>query len=84
MMDLNMLQKNTEPGVDRFVLEQNIQQCWSMVEDIKLLNESVLERNLTTDEISNVLLGLESLYQLKFLKLWETFETLIHHEKITC
>lgn len=81
-MDLNMSQKNIEPGVDRFDLEQNIQQCWSIVEEVKLLNECVLERNLSADEISNVLLGLESLYQLKFLKLWETFETLIHHKKI--
>ena len=84
MMDLNMSQKNIEPGVDRFDLEQNIQQCWSIVEEVKLLNECVLERNLSADEISNVLLGLESLYQLKFLKLWETFETLIHHKKIAC
>lgn len=83
-MDLNMSQKNIEPGVDRFDLEQNIQQCWSIVEEVKLLNECVLERNLSADEISNVLLGLESLYQLKFLKLWETFETLIHHKKIAC
>ena len=48
-MDLNMLQKNTEPGVDRFDLEQQIQQCWSIIEDLKLLNESVLEKDLSTD-----------------------------------
>lgn len=81
-MDLNMSQKNTELGVNRFDLEQDIQQCWSITQDIKLLNESVMERALSTDEICNILLGLESLYELKFLKLWETFETLLHAKKI--
>ena len=84
MMDLNTLQNVTEPGADRFDLEQHIQQCWSIIEDIKLLNEGVLERNMTVDQISNVLLGLESLYELKFIKLWETFETLVNHKKIIC
>ena len=77
-----MSQKNTELGISRFDLEQDIQQCWSITQDIKLLNESVLERSLSTDEISNVLIGLESLYELKFLKLWETFETLLQAKKI--
>lgn len=81
-MDLNTLPNTIEPGVDRFDLEQQIQQCWSIIEDIKLLNESVLERDLTTDQISNVLLGMESLYNLKFEKLWDIFTVLIGHKKI--
>lgn len=61
---------------DIFDLEQSIMNCWSVVEDIKLLNENVCDRPkpLTEDEISNILIGLESLYQLKFDKLWANFE----------
>jgi glycosylphosphatidylinositol transamidase (GPIT) subunit GPI8 len=63
---------------DRFDLEQEIMRCWNVVEDIKLLNTFVLENTpdgaqLTTDEISNYLLGLESIYELKFQQLWKTF-----------
>lgn len=84
MMDLNTSQNNIEPGVDCFDLEQHIQQCWSITQELKLIQEFVLERNLSVDEISNALLGLETLYELKFLKLWETFESLVKHKKITC
>ena len=63
---------------DRFDLEQEIMKCWNVVEDIKLLNTYVLEgtpdgTQLTTDEVSNYLLGLESIYELKFHQLWKTF-----------
>ena len=62
---------------DRFDLEQQIFDCWHIVDDIKVLNESICESNLTADEVANVLIGLEQLYQLKFDKLFRTFETCI-------
>ena len=68
--------------IDRFELEQNITACWSIIEDIKLLHENVLEKSMTTDDISNNLIGLEYLYSMKFEKLWETFEHLIAEKKI--
>ncbi len=55
-------------------LEQSIMNCWNIIEDLKMLNEAVLERDLTDDEISNILLGIERLYNLKFEKLFELFE----------
>lgn len=59
-----------------FDLEQNIQNCWNVVDDINLLCESVLERDLTKDEISNALLGMKTLYQLKFEKAFSDFENI--------
>lgn len=68
----------------RFDLEQQIMDCWQVVDDLKVLFENVVEdENLTKDSISNVILGLEELYQMKFDKLFRTFEQYIkeEHEK---
>jgi hypothetical protein len=63
---------------DRFDLESDIMNCWSIVEDIKELNRCMLDRRkMTEDEISNYLLGLETIYQVKFERLFETFEKLV-------
>lgn len=61
----------------RFDFEQQIMDCWHIVDDVKILCESVLEKDLEKDQIANVLLGLEQLYQLKFEKMFLTFENLI-------
>lgn len=66
----------------RFDLEQDIMNCWHVVDDLKILCEGVLEKDLTKDEIANILLGLEQLYQLKFEKLFDVFETLIRNGDI--
>jgi hypothetical protein len=72
---------------DRFDLESDIMNCWSIVEDIKELNRCMLDRRkMTEDEISNYLLGLETIYQVKFERLFETFEKMLQqgqfvHEK---
>lgn len=72
---------------DRFDLEQQILDCWKIVDDIKLLDKNVLEGtveggNLTQDEISNYLMGLESIYGLKFQQMFDTFSKLISQKKI--
>ena len=72
---------------DRFDLEQQIMGCWNVVEDVKMLNTAVLEGRpgsgqLSTDEISNYLLGLESIYQLKFEQLFDTFSILVSNKQI--
>lgn len=70
--------------VDRFDLEQDILNCWNVTKDIELLYENVLERSpeMTTDEIANALLGLQTLYEMKFDKMWRHFEQLIKEKKI--
>jgi hypothetical protein len=68
--------------MSRFDLEQQIMDCWHIIDDVKILNEYILESDLTKDQISNALLGLEEIYQMKFDKLFRTFEKLVHSEKI--
>lgn len=61
----------------QFDLEQQIMDCWGVVEDLDTLYEGVMELNMTRDQVSNVLLGMNALYQLKFERCFETFEKLI-------
>ena len=55
-------------------LEQEIMKAWQVVDDIDLLLENVMETDMSTDDIANVLLGLESVYSMRFQKLVNTFE----------
>jgi hypothetical protein len=65
---------------NRFDMEQEIMNCWNVCEDLETVCEGVLEREINQDQISNVLLGMKELYQLKFEKLWENFEALCHEQ----
>ena len=67
---------------NRFDFEQEIMACWNIVEELKVLHEGVLERDLTSDQVSNILLGLAEIYQLKFDILFSTFEQLISKKEI--
>ena len=62
---------------DRFDFEQEIMDCWRVTDDLQCLHDAILEKNLDTDEIVNILLGLISLYNLKFDTLFNTFENYI-------
>jgi len=67
---------------ERFELEQQIMNCWSVVDDLDTLFEEVCENDeFTQDQISNILLGLKELYQLKFEKLFRQFEQSIRETK---
>jgi hypothetical protein len=68
---------------DRFDLEQDIMKCWNITDDIDMLMENVMERDMSTDDIANALLGLKTLYNMKFEKMFADFETLVHKKKIT-
>lgn len=61
----------------RFDLEQQILQCWNMCDDLEVVAEAVLDRDMKPDDIVNVLNGIKGLYQLKFEKCFETFENLL-------
>ena len=65
----------------RFDMEQEIMDCWHITDDLDVLMENVLERDLNADTITNVLLGLKTLYQMKFERLFDTFETLVHERE---
>ena len=55
--------------VDRFDLEQQIMQCWGMVDDLRAFANS----GATTDEFQ----ALARVYDRKFDILFETFSTMI-------
>ena len=62
---------------DRFDFEQDIFNCWHIVDDLKQLYEMCWDRNKTPDDIANVLLGLQTLYDDRFSQLMVSFERLI-------
>jgi len=66
---------------DRFDLEQLILKNWEVVTEIKHLRE-LMESKPTQDQVENYLLGLETIYEVKFNKLWDCFEELCQHQKI--
>ena len=61
---------------NRFDFEQQLLECWGVTTDIKTVYEGVCDSNpaMTEDQITNALIGLEALYELKFEKLWHMFE----------
>lgn len=63
--------------VNDFDFEQQIMDCWGIVEDLKTLTQGTLEMNLSKDTIANITLGMADLYQLKFNLLFDTYERLI-------
>ena len=76
-------QRRMTSSKTRFDLEQEILYCWNIVDDIKLIHNHHLDkRKLTDDELSNVLIGLQELYQIKFETLFETFEACITKKEI--
>ena len=56
-------------------LEQRITECWNVVEDIKAVYTVHQDmRELSVDEMSSILMGIQHLYQIKFELLFDTFE----------
>jgi hypothetical protein len=62
---------------DRFDFEQQIMSCWHVTTDIKDLSEEVLEGDMSKDQITNVLIGMEQMYEIRFNKLFRQFEQLV-------
>ena len=59
---------------NRFDFEQQIMDCWNVVEDVKTVFETVMNTDADTDTVANALLGISTLYNLKFDKLFGMFE----------
>ncbi len=64
----------------RFDLEQAIMDCWHIVDDMKILSLHVCDHGLDRDKVTNILVGLEQLYQIKFEHLLSLFETYVREE----
>ena len=67
---------------DRFDLEQLILKNWEIATEIKHLRELISDGKPTQDQVENYLLGLETIYEVKFNKLWDCFEQLCQNQKI--
>jgi hypothetical protein len=64
---------------DRFDLEQEIMECWNVTRDLQNLYDC---EELCEDHKLNYLLGVITIYEVKFNKLWNTFEQCIKDRQI--
>ena len=68
----------TLESIDRFDLEQDIMACWNVVDDLDVFLSRYLDGpEMSEDDVANVILGIKSLYELKFNKCFATFEQLL-------
>jgi hypothetical protein len=63
---------------NRFDLEQEILNAWHIVSDLKVLIDNW--DKTTEDDKQNIIIGLMSLYGLKFEALFETYEQCVYEE----
>lgn len=66
---------------NRFDFEQQIMSCWNVVTDLKDITTGVIEGDLTKDQIANMLMGTQQLYDLRFAKLFEQFEQMVQEQQ---
>ena len=64
-----------------FDLEDRIMECWNVTSDIKIVYEEQLDspRPMNEDELANILIGMEYLYNRKFQRLFEAYEEICKH-----
>lgn len=62
----------------QFDLEQGIMTCWNVTSDLDVLLEELMEnQTFTQDQAANFVLGLSTIYEAKFDKLFRTFESFL-------
>lgn len=59
---------------DRFELEQSILKCWAITSDIK----DMAEASAPVEDIK----ALATVYEYRFEKLWEIFETMVREQQM--
>ena len=72
----NFYNKGTKVS-KQFDLEQQMMHCWSVVDDLKDLNNYCGNRGCNAQEVLDVVNALATVYQLKFELMFETFEELL-------
>ena len=61
---------------DRFDFEETLTKCWCIVDDLKELSEHIVEHDVVgNDAIHNHIFGLACVYDVKFHKLWDLYES---------
>ena len=60
-----------------FDLEQQIQECWKVTDDIDMVTKYLVDDSdgYTDDDVMNKYFAIKDLYEVKFEKLWKTFQT---------
>lgn len=69
-----------------FDLEQDIFKAWNVTDDIDLVYQFVMDSNMDAalkDNISNLLLGISSIYNLKFQSMMDTYTELTENRKFS-
>jgi uncharacterized protein YfkK (UPF0435 family) len=61
----------------RFELEQKILGTWNITEELKVINRGVLDHGWSSDQISNALIGLAEIYDIKFQETFAEFENVL-------
>lgn len=68
----------------RFDVETDIMSAWNVIEDIKFISELILEDDdfidmpsKQKDKLTNMLIGLEYLYNYRFNKLFDDYTKLL-------
>ena len=67
-------------NMDRFDLEEQIQNVWQTKDDLDAIAERVSDDPdgpMSEDELVNVLVGLSELHETRMKKLWKVFETMV-------
>lgn len=71
---LNSTLETNDMVYDRLKMEKQIMSAWNVTQDMTDLCTGVLEHEFTPDKVSNVLIGLSDLYNMRFEQLFFTFE----------
>ena len=61
-----------------FDLEQGILRCWSVTSDINELLEDIRSGDITTDQALDVLASYAVVYENRFNRTWNLYETVCH------
>jgi hypothetical protein len=60
---------------DRFQLETDITNLHNIADDLDLLLEGILERDMDTDDVANAVLGIATMARLRVDKAFDSFKT---------
>jgi len=76
------LDEQAEQAVNQPVentLDQDIMGCQGILDDLRALTWRLDDRRVELDsnDLADVIRGLETLYEIKFMKLWDTYNSLV-------
>ena len=68
---------------DRFNLEAEIMSVWNTKDDLELITSRIMDDPdpMTEDDITNVLIGLSELHDIRCKKLFNVFETMVKERR---